>query len=96
MTLHEFLSRYLLTLHGIVVALGLFVYVTVARSLPQRRDPSAAVAWVVALVLVPYLAVPLYLLFGSRKLRLIPLGVNCSRRSAFRGSRLGVKASPHE
>jgi cardiolipin synthase len=70
MTLHEFLSRYLLTLHGIVVALGLFVYVTVARSLPQRRDPSAAVAWVVALVLVPYLAVPLYLLFGSRKLRM--------------------------
>ena len=70
MTLHEFLSRYLLTLHGIVVAFGLFVYVAVARSLPQRRDPSAAVAWVVALVLVPYVAVPLYLLFGSRKLRM--------------------------
>jgi cardiolipin synthase len=70
MTLHEFLARYLLTLHGIVVALGLIVYVGVARALPQRRDPSAAIAWVVALALVPYVAVPLYLMFGSRKLRM--------------------------
>ena len=62
--------RYLLTLHGIVVALGLIVYVGVARALPQRRDPSAAIAWVVALALVPYVAVPLYLMFGSRKLRM--------------------------
>ena len=69
MTLVEFLSRHLLTLHGVFVAFGLIVYVAVARSLPQRRDPSAAVAWVVALVLVPYVAVPFYLLFGSRKLR---------------------------
>ena len=70
MTLHEFLARYLLTLHGIVVALGLIVYVGVARALPQRRDPSAAIAWVVALALLPYIAVPLYLMFGSRKLRM--------------------------
>ena len=68
MTLHEFLARYLLTLHGIVVALGLIVYVGIARALPQRRDPSAAIAWVVALALLPYVAVPLYLMFGSRKL----------------------------
>ncbi|HEX4235483.1 MAG TPA: phospholipase D-like domain-containing protein [Caldimonas sp.] len=70
MTLHEFLARYLLTLHGIVVAIGLIVYVGVARSLPQRRDPSAAIAWVVALALLPYVAIPLYLMFGSRKLRM--------------------------
>jgi cardiolipin synthase len=70
MTLYDLLGRHLLTLHGIFVALGLVLYVTVARSLPQRRDPSAAVAWVVALTLLPYVAVPLYLLFGSRKLRM--------------------------
>src|SRR5450755_470909 len=70
MTLEIFLSRYLLTVHGIVVALGLLVYVGVARALPQRRDPSAAIAWVVALALLPYVAVPLYLMFGSRKLRM--------------------------
>jgi cardiolipin synthase A/B len=70
MTLQEFLIRHLLTLHGIVVALGLIVYVGVARALPQRRDPSAAIAWVVALALLPYVAIPLYLMFGSRKLRM--------------------------
>jgi cardiolipin synthase len=70
MTLDIFFERYLLTLHAVVVALGLIVYVGVARSLPQRRDPSAAIAWVVALALLPYVAVPLYLMFGSRKLRM--------------------------
>jgi len=69
-TLDIFFERYLLTLHAIVVALGLIVYVGVARSLPQRRDPSAAIAWVVALALLPYVAIPLYLMFGSRKLRM--------------------------
>jgi cardiolipin synthase len=70
MTLDIFFSRYLLTVHAIVVALGLIVYVGVARALPQRRDPPAAVAWVVALALLPYIAIPLYLMFGSRKLRM--------------------------
>ena len=68
MTLDIFFERYLLTLHAIVVAIGLIVYVGVARALPQRRDPSAAIAWVVALALLPYVAIPLYLMFGSRKL----------------------------
>ncbi|MEO6362433.1 MAG: phospholipase D-like domain-containing protein [Caldimonas sp.] len=70
MTLDIFFDRYLVTLHAIVVALGLVIYVGVARALPQRRDPSAAVAWVVALSLLPYIALPLYLMFGSRKLRM--------------------------
>jgi cardiolipin synthase len=69
-TLDIFFDRYLLMVHGIVVALGLIVYVGVARALPQRRDPSAAIAWVVALALLPYVALPLYLMFGSRKLRM--------------------------
>ena len=38
--------------------------------MPQRRDPSAAIAWVVALALVPYITIPLFLMFGSRKLRM--------------------------
>src|SRR5471030_1611500 len=70
MTLDVFFSRYLLTVHGLVVAFGLIVYVGVSRSLPQRRDPPAAIAWVVALALLPYIAIPLYLMFGSRKLRM--------------------------
>jgi cardiolipin synthase len=70
MTLDIFFDRYLLTVHAIVVAIGLVVYVGVSRALPQRRDPPAAIAWVVALALLPYLALPLYIMFGSRKLRM--------------------------
>jgi cardiolipin synthase len=66
----DFIVRHALTLHGIVVAFGLIVYVGASRALPQRRDPSAAIAWVVALTLVPYIAIPVYLMFGSRKLRM--------------------------
>ena len=55
----DFILRHALTLHGMVVALGLIVYVGASRALPQRRDPSAAIAWVVALALVPYITIPL-------------------------------------
>jgi len=44
------------------------VYVLGSHTLRQRRHPAAAIAWVVSLVLLPYVALPLYLLFGTRKL----------------------------
>jgi len=43
-------------------------YVLLSHTLRQRRHPSAAIAWVIMLALVPYVALPLYLLFGTRKL----------------------------
>ncbi|MEP6588302.1 MAG: PLDc N-terminal domain-containing protein [Polaromonas sp.] len=46
---------------------GLGVYVIASHARRQRRHPSAAIAWVVSLALIPYLTLPLYLLFGSRK-----------------------------
>ena len=55
-------------LHGLAVAAGLALYVAASHGLRQRRNPSAAIAWVVSLALIPYLALPLYLMFGTRKL----------------------------
>ena len=55
------------TLDALLVAVGLVIYVAASHSLHQRRHPSAAIAWVGAILLVPYLALPLYLAFGSRK-----------------------------
>lgn len=55
-------------LHGLVVMLGLAIYAAASHTLRQRRHPSAAIAWVVTLVLIPYIALPLYLMFGRRKL----------------------------
>lgn len=54
--------------HGLMSAIGLLVYALGSHALGQRRHPSAAVAWVMVIVLLPELGVPLYLLFGTRKL----------------------------
>ncbi len=57
-----------LTLHGLVVVVALLTYVVTARLLEQRRHPTAAIAWVLFMVLLPYAALPMFLAFGSRKL----------------------------
>ncbi|MDO4905281.1 MAG: phospholipase D-like domain-containing protein [Lautropia sp.] len=54
--------------HAIVVLVSLLIYVTVTRIGRHRRAPSAAFAWVLLLVAFPYLGLPLFLLFGTRKL----------------------------
>jgi cardiolipin synthase len=56
------------SLHGLLSALGLLVYAIGSHTLHQRRHPSAAVAWVLAILLLPEAGVPLYLMFGTRKL----------------------------
>jgi len=65
--------RYLLDhwaiLHGLMVMVGLAIYVATSHTLHLRRHPSAAVAWVMALALLPYAVLPLYLMFGIRKVK---------------------------
>jgi cardiolipin synthase A/B len=53
--------------HTVAVVLGLLLYVSATQGLQQRRPPSAAIAWVLLIALVPYVGLPLFLLFGSRK-----------------------------
>ena len=55
-------------LHGLLAAIGLLIYTVGSHALHQRRHPSAAVAWVLVILLVPEAGLPLYLLFGTRKL----------------------------
>lgn len=57
-----------LSLHGLFTVVGLLVYVVASHVLQQRRHPSAAIGWVLFMLLLPYAALPLYLLFGTRKL----------------------------
>lgn len=49
--------------------MSLLTYVLTTRVEHERRPPSIAIAWVLGLVAVPYVALPLYLLFGRRKLQ---------------------------
>ena len=65
--LNELFSLRWVTLHGLVVLAGLAIYAAASHTLKQRRHPSAAIAWVVSLILLPYLALPLYLMVGNRK-----------------------------
>jgi cardiolipin synthase len=53
--------------HGALVLGGLLLYLTSTRLSRQHRHPSAALAWVLTIALLPYLGIPLYLLFGVRK-----------------------------
>jgi cardiolipin synthase len=62
------LPAHWLSLHGLAVASGLLVYVLASHALQQRRHSAAAIGWVLVMVLIPYLGLPLYLLFGTRKL----------------------------
>lgn len=55
-------------MHLAAVAVGLLAYVLATHLGRQRRHPSAAIAWVLAIVAFPYLALPLFLLLGTRKL----------------------------
>jgi cardiolipin synthase len=57
-----------ITLHSLVVAISVLVYVLTTRVEHERRPPSIAIAWVLGMIAVPYLALPTYLLFGRRKL----------------------------
>ena len=54
----------LLTYLGFLLAL-----VLLAHLLGQRRSPSSTIAWLLMILLLPYVGVPLYLMFGGRKIR---------------------------
>ena len=56
---------------GLVLA-GLLVYVMSTHASGQRRQPSAALAWVLTIALLPYVGLPLYVLLGTRKFRRPP------------------------
>lgn len=56
------------TLHSLVIVVSVLTYVLTTRVERERRPPSIAIAWVLGMIAVPYLALPMYLLFGRRKL----------------------------
>lgn len=47
----------------------LLAFFLVARLMSEKRAPANTFAWLLVIVLAPYVGVPLYLLFGGRKLR---------------------------
>jgi len=60
----QLVLEHLLTISGFLLAVVLAV-----RVLQERRQPGGTLAWLMAIILIPYVGVPLYLLIGGRKVR---------------------------
>jgi cardiolipin synthase len=58
-----------LTVHSLAIVISVLTYVLTTRVGGERRPPSIAIAWVLGMIAVPYLALPMYLMFGRRKLQ---------------------------
>jgi cardiolipin synthase len=57
-----------ITIHSLAIVVALLTYVLTTRLERERRPPSIAISWVLAMIALPYLALPVYILFGRRKL----------------------------
>jgi cardiolipin synthase A/B len=56
------------TLHSLAIVISMLVYVLTTRVEHERRPPSIAIAWVLGMLALPYVALPMYIFFGRRKL----------------------------
>ena len=66
--------------HSLAIAISVLLYILTTRAERDRRPPSIAIAWVLGMIALPYLMLPMYLMFGRRKLprRTLPRGATRS------------------
>jgi cardiolipin synthase len=57
-----------ITVHSLIIAISVLTYVLTTRAERNRRPPSIAIAWVLGMIALPYAVLPMYLMFGRRKL----------------------------
>jgi cardiolipin synthase A/B len=55
------------SLHSLAIVVSILAYILTTRAERERRPPSIAIAWVLGMIALPYLVLPMYLLFGRRK-----------------------------
>jgi cardiolipin synthase len=65
---HDLIWQWLLA-HFEILAGFLIGVVLIAHVLTQKRSPTGTLAWLLAIVLIPYIGIPLYLMFGGRKMK---------------------------
>ncbi|WP_337175525.1 cardiolipin synthase [Paludisphaera sp.] len=66
---YYWLSAELTTILGFVLGVVFVAYI-----LRQKRSPASTLAWLMVVVLTPYVGVPLYILFGGRKVNRMAAG----------------------
>ena len=70
------------SLHSLAIVVSILAYVLTTRAQRERRPPSIAIAWVLGMIALPYLVLPMYLLFGRRKFPRKTLGSSRERSHA--------------
>jgi cardiolipin synthase len=58
---------YILIFHIGAIVADILVLSALGHMVYQRREPTSMIAWLLAIILLPYIAVPLYFVFRSRK-----------------------------
>ncbi|HEY6621193.1 MAG TPA: phospholipase D-like domain-containing protein [Steroidobacteraceae bacterium] len=61
------------SIHSLIIVVSILVYILTTRAERVRRPPSIAIAWVLGMIALPYLTLPMYVMFGRRKLPRKPL-----------------------
>src|ERR1039458_4021563 len=90
--IREFLGRFFANAyvpHLIAVAGFVLAFFLVARLMSEKRAPANTFAWLLIIILVPYVGVPLYLLLGGRKLRRV-----AKRKTQLRPTLPPARAEP--
>ena len=62
----------------------LMTLIFVAVLLRSRRPPASTIAWLGAVILIPYIGVPLFLMFGVRKIRIQKRSLTSSEVAQFK------------
>jgi len=75
--------------HFLTVAGFLLAFFMVARLIGEKKAPANTFAWLLGIILIPYVGVPLYLIFGGRKLRRL-----AGRKAAVLPTLKGARAHP--
>ncbi len=68
--------------HSLIVFGELLIVVALIHMLYKRRSPTSIISWLLSMVLLPYLFVVLYFIFGSRK-----------RRNRYKKAHIKLKSS---
>ncbi|MBN1943535.1 MAG: cardiolipin synthase [Phycisphaerae bacterium] len=55
--------------HLAIIVGFLIAFLFIAHVIRQKRSPSGTIAWLLVILLMPYIGVPLYLLLGGRKMK---------------------------
>jgi cardiolipin synthase len=71
--------------HSLLIFGGLLIVAILIHMLYHRRSPSAIIAWILSIILIPYISVPLYLIIGLRK-----------RKNRYKKSSLKLKNQPND